>query len=268
MKTIDKKEFARNLAEEIGINPFINKLIDIEKLATLKRLVLLRVYLFEVFFPTNTILLSMKKEIREEDRFEIIKIITGIENQYRNTSFYIEDTEAFNKVYISMINMSMLFFAQSTGIDKKTKQLVFSETPKLLDVFNHILAATSEDISNANHVKNMMTFLSAPLKKSKPVKEKKVVKKQSKKPETEKASPEIKIDKPVPTSTSSTKTPEKPLKKYLTWKETMKLLRISTSTLRRWEQLGSIPKAIRIGGRIVFDEEELLAHIEKSNLKK
>jgi len=51
----------------------------------------------------------------------------------------------------------------------------------------------------------------------------------------------------------------------LTRKETAALFNITLPTLSTWEKSGSIPKAIRTGGRVYFRKIDLEKHLEATN---
>ncbi|RLD45231.1 MAG: hypothetical protein DRI89_01715 [Bacteroidetes bacterium] len=262
MRTSLKQYIGQEFVEMSGIKPFVNQLIFLERIPALKVLAILRLLLYETYLSDQHKTFKSKSEINNELRFEVIKEVNERTiGQFGHTSIIVKNEDEFEKILATITNTSLLFLAQSPQMDKQTKQKFFSEYPKIINEFDLAISSPDDDPSIFNRIKKMSQYLSTQLKDKK---EEKVMKNKGLKKKAQKASPDEKFIETKPSLIVPEKVPEKQAEHLLTWKETMELLRVSTSTLRRWEQQGSIPKSIHIGGRVFFSKPDIIEQIEKS----
>ena len=238
MKTSTPKQFiGRSFVEASGIKPYIQQLINLERIPALKVLAILRLILYESFLEDSTKKPKGRKKINDKFRFEVVKLANEKTfGRFHHTSLHVKDEAAFSSIMASIINMSLLYFVQIQKIDHKTKASFLEGYPDLINTFNLLNATPNEDPSHINQIIEMSEYLLAQLAKDSPKKKKSVAEKE--KLSFREAPTDDQNLKSITQLVTQKKVPEKQQERILTWNETLKLLRVSTSTLRRWEQIG------------------------------
>lgn len=255
-----KRDIAIDVCISIKVAPQMYKLLKIDRMYALRFFVIMRSFLFDWSKPFRENDKTAIKYFQTVSDFDLIGSLNLrlFENE-KLLNRKPKNEEQFAKVLNEMVNIFILFITES-AVDKNLRLKFASEYLKFVEKLELVFGPMeNEDLQR--YIKKLDSQ-SHKLKKTEVVH----------KPDCAEKDKEI-LTNAISSEEDVINTPtnlvkEEPLSlntenEFLTRKETAKFYKISLPTLWRWEKKGSIPRAIRIGGKVFWRKSDILKDLEK-----
>ena len=257
-----KRDIASNLIISMKFAPQMYKLLEIDRMVALRLFVIMRSHLFDWSKPFRDKDKKATKYYQSISDFDIIGSLNlRMHEDEKLLKRKPKNEKEFNETLNSMLNTFILFLIESIR-EEKLQLKYATEWLKFIDRFELIFGP----MENENLLKYIKKLDSQNLKLKKPEElldpgyienDKKILTNSI--PAVEgiiNVQTELIREEPKSSNIEN---------EFLTRKETAKFYDISFPTLWRWEKKGSIPKAIRIGGKVKWRKSDIDEHLKANN---
>ena len=257
-----KRDIAINVIISTKIAPQVYKLLEIDRMFALRLFVIMRSYLFDWGKPYRE---NDKKAIKYYQSISDFDVISSLNLSMHEGEKLLKrkpkNEEEFKKVLNEMVNLFIFFFLENI-VEEHLQAKFASEYLRFIAKFE-LVFGPMENENLLNYIKKLdsqnhkLSKAEETLKPDCPENDKKIL--------THDVSAEDSAKNMTSEPVEEMSKKQNIAEEFLTRKETAKFYDVSIPTLWRWEKKGSIPKAIRIGGKVKWLKSDINEHLKANN---